>query len=288
MGELGRFDVPTFISKRPLCHPLNKDVRLTLQFLEYLMWRLNCVSKQRKFLAQVIKLLNFAGLGNHRLPIFVPEFRHLLTTYSPIVMKHYCEHDILYVMVNTPFIFRVVWTFASALMTHRQRLRVCVARAAECKALLHKHISTNNLPESLGGSKAKIRFVTDYPGNPKDIKDFLKRTAEPKFVRKQQEQQLHNQLSGEVEGLEKTEKESQLVMFPTPLLMDSPTEIVELDRKTSIGVSEAELDRKTSIGVSETNTSASYSAASEVSPPPYLDDPPIVNDPRKSGCCSFW
>merc|ERR1712137_132108 len=274
-AEIGRFDAPTFISSRTLCHPLNKDVRLLFQFLEYMMWRVDCISRQRKMMAQVIKLINFAGLGNHRLPILVPELRHLVSTYAPLAMKYYCEHDILYVMFNTPFIFRVLWTFVSAIMSRRQRLRVFVGKTAECKVVVHEHILPNILPESLGGANANIRFVTDYPSNPKDIKDFLERTAEPKFERKQQEQHHHNQVNDEVEGLENIEKESQLVAFPTPALVDNPTEIVGLDPKTSMGVSEA-------------HTSASVSAVSELAPPPVLDDPPVADDPRKSGCCSLW
>lgn len=182
-GSPGSFDAVSFIGKRPAAHPMGTDVQLAVQTLEWMLWQLDQQSRAQQKMVQVVKVIDFAGLGTHKIPIAVPEMRALIQKYAPLIMKCYCEHDILYCLVNTPMIFRVLWAFMSRIMYQRQRNRVLMfksAASADCQEVLAQLLPPSALPSSIGGQMDVVPLV--IPPASQDtmaVNAFLARTGAP-------------------------------------------------------------------------------------------------------------
>ena len=101
-------------------------------------------------------------LGRETLPIFVPEVRKFAQDNLKQIMDMYCDQDILILLLNAPFIVRLVLAFATTFMARRQSNRIKVfssATGAEAQKILRAVGPQSMFPESLGGT----RKASDIP-----------------------------------------------------------------------------------------------------------------------------
>jgi len=74
----------------------------------------------------LIKVADFDGLGmgGRKFPMLVPKMRGWLGNVLQSMQKPYCEHDAMVVMLNAPFVFRILWTFVSVILTAKQTSKI--------------------------------------------------------------------------------------------------------------------------------------------------------------------
>mmetsp|Transcript_128618 Transcript_128618/g.274415 ORF Transcript_128618/g.274415 Transcript_128618/m.274415 type:complete len:365 (+) Transcript_128618:87-1181(+) len=151
----GRMDAQKFLEHRQL--PLKEDAKIMDLVLEWTLWHLNSLSRQENRMAYVIKVLDFRGLGadGRKLPIFVPGFKDFMSEMLKSQQKNYCDHDALFVMLNTPFAFRAVFAVIKLLLTKRQVAKIRIlgdASKADVRQQLADLIPEDRLPLDYGGS----------------------------------------------------------------------------------------------------------------------------------------
>mmetsp|Transcript_27377 Transcript_27377/g.63897 ORF Transcript_27377/g.63897 Transcript_27377/m.63897 type:complete len:415 (+) Transcript_27377:94-1338(+) len=122
----GRFKAVDFVSQRPECHTLDTDLMISWLCVERMLKNLDDRSYEKQKMLYSIKVMDMQGLGKEKLAIFVPELRKFAQTHVSKIMQHYCEHDILILVLNAPFVFRVIHTFAQAIISKRQAARMKV------------------------------------------------------------------------------------------------------------------------------------------------------------------
>lgn len=184
----GFFKAVEFVKERPACHTMDTDLLLVWICVEWALKRLDDRSYRMSKILYSIKIIDLNQLGKERIPIFVPEVRNFAKTNVPSIMSMYCDHDILIMIVNTPFIFRIVWAFASNLMSKRQQARVKTfsdVKSKDAQELLKAVSQPNDLPPALGGTRSVVplTFPLAYE-DPQFIQDFKARKT-PALVRGQ-------------------------------------------------------------------------------------------------------
>eukprot|EP00439_Symbiodinium_sp_Y106_P069818 s1681_g12.t1 len=169
----GYFKAQEFVSQRPACHTMENDLMLVRAGMEWMMKRVDDRSYEKKKMLYSIKVilvfqfksLEFSSLhckidaqhlGREILPIRVYEVRKFAQDNAKQMMSMYCDHDILLLIVNAPWIIRFVVMFAHTFMTKRQSARLKVlgsASDADVQAQLRVVGPTSMFPPSLGGTK---------------------------------------------------------------------------------------------------------------------------------------
>ncbi|CAJ1402105.1 unnamed protein product [Effrenium voratum] len=180
----GYFKASEFAQKRPSCHTMDSDLQLVRASMEYIMKLVDDNCYKRHKVLYTVKLVDAIHLGRETLPIFVPEVRKFMQDNAGQIMAHYCDHDILILMVNAPFIVRLVIGFASTFMSKRQTNRIKVfssAGSAECQKILKALGPPSMLPESLQGTRKAENIPLFWPLPQDDesrIKEWMaRRTA---------------------------------------------------------------------------------------------------------------
>lgn len=184
----GFFKTANFVKERPDCHTMDTDLLVMTVCVEWLLKRLDDRSYRMNKVLYAIKIIDMNNLGREKLPIFIPELRNFAKTHGRNIMARYCEHDVLILVVNAPFVFRAVWAFASSLMSKRQSDRMKMfsdAFAKEPQAFLQAIMPPSVLPESLGGTRVDIPMVAPFAhDDPKRISQWMARTT-PGLIRGQ-------------------------------------------------------------------------------------------------------
>eukprot|EP00930_Biecheleria_cincta_P058023 TRINITY_DN4388_c0_g1_i1.p1 TRINITY_DN4388_c0_g1~~TRINITY_DN4388_c0_g1_i1.p1 ORF type:complete len:280 (-),score=47.66 TRINITY_DN4388_c0_g1_i1:20-859(-) len=158
---------------------MDTDLMIVLTCLEWMMRRIDDNSYEKHRMCYVVKVADMTNLGRETLPIFVPEIRKFAQTNASAIFSLYPEHDILILVLNAPFVTRILLAFGSALMSKRQASRVKVfsdAKAAEPQALM-KHLLPPSLwPQSVGGSRTKVELAFPLPHtDEKRVAEFIAR-----------------------------------------------------------------------------------------------------------------
>jgi hypothetical protein len=182
-ASVGNFKAVEFVKQRPTCHTLDTDLLIMRVVTEWIMKQLDDRSYSAQKMLYTIKLIDLKGLGTEKLPIFVPELRDFLKTNIPPVMNMYPEHDILILVLNAPMVFRLVWGFASGLISKRQQKRVKMvgsSDSADAQAIIKSLVPSDILPEALGGIQTNVPLV--FPLSSKDpakVEEWMARTVPP-------------------------------------------------------------------------------------------------------------
>eukprot|EP00928_Gymnodinium_smaydae_P076568 TRINITY_DN5960_c0_g1_i2.p1 TRINITY_DN5960_c0_g1~~TRINITY_DN5960_c0_g1_i2.p1 ORF type:complete len:361 (+),score=69.97 TRINITY_DN5960_c0_g1_i2:189-1271(+) len=185
-AQPGSFKAVEFTKQRPACHTMDTDLCIMYICAEYILKQLEDRSYSRQKMLYTIKVIDMKNLGKERLPILVPEIRSFAKANIPGLMKRYCEHDILIAAMNAPFVFRMVWAFASGLISKRQQDRVRVfsdATSKDAQEILLSLLPLSQWPPSLGGSRTVVPNV--LPSAHEDaerVKAWMALTS-PKVVR---------------------------------------------------------------------------------------------------------
>lgn len=162
----GLSDPRKFVERRQAS--LEAELRVMLLLLEWTLWHLDTLSRAEGRMVMVIKVADFQGLGEggRSLPIFVPAFRGYHTGLTHTLQRFYCEHDALFALVNTPFVFRAVLSVMRVIMTKRQQSKLRVVGStdsADVRATLLKMLSAKTMPTEYGGSRVSIPCVFPAP-----------------------------------------------------------------------------------------------------------------------------
>merc|ERR1712187_292355 len=92
-----------------------------------------------------------------------------MTNLLQTMQKPYCEHDAMYLRLNTPLIFRVVFSVISLLLTTKQKNKMTLlgnTSDAKVRAKLLEIVPASMLPKDLGGERETVENM--YP--PRDAK----------------------------------------------------------------------------------------------------------------------
>ncbi|CAE7327569.1 unnamed protein product [Symbiodinium natans] len=162
----GYFKAQEFASQRPACHTMDNDLMLVRAGLEWMMKRLDdkCYAKQKMLYS--IKVIDAIHLGRETLPIRVYEIRKFAQDNGKQIMTMYCDHDILIMIVNAPWIIRFVTMFATTLMSKRQTARLRVLGSAsdeDVQAQLRLVGPKSMFPPSLGGTRKPEDIPMYFP-----------------------------------------------------------------------------------------------------------------------------
>merc|ERR550537_921693 len=93
--------------------------------------------------------------------------KEFLTQMLNVMQKPYCEHDACFVVLNAPFVFRMVWGVMSVLLTAKQKSKAKImgnSSDAKVRAQLLEMAPANLLPKDLGGDVEGIEYT--YPPRP--------------------------------------------------------------------------------------------------------------------------
>merc|ERR1712187_151781 len=93
-----------------------------------------------------------------------PQMKEFATNLISIMQKPYCEHDAIFVVLNTPFVFRVVFNVISLLLTPKQKAKMTLLGHTSGPSVRNKLfdiVPPCMLPQELGGELHSIQGV--YP-----------------------------------------------------------------------------------------------------------------------------
>merc|ERR1712032_1623561 len=98
---------------------------ITLGMTEWYLWHLDEESHKQHEMLYIVKIVDLDGLGKEgrKVPIFVPKFKTFLFGILHMLQKPYCEHDAAILIVNAPFVFRLVWGMVSLILTEKQKTK---------------------------------------------------------------------------------------------------------------------------------------------------------------------
>jgi len=164
-----------------------------------------------------MKFSDFAGLGagGRKLPIFVPEFKNFIQQLTTQMQQNYCEHDSLFVLVNTPLAFRAIWAVIKVLLTKRQSSKMRIlgdTSSAGVVASIREVIQDNVLPTEYGG-RLKSAVGAFPAANPADCEAWYKgrHLVKQKFMEEKEQGDLFDNGSSKPAAQE----ESKMSMTPT-------------------------------------------------------------------------
>lgn len=138
-----------------------EDAKTINLVLEWTMWHLDVLSRREERMAYCIKVLDFRHLGGggRKLPVFVPEFKGFFQGMLQSMQKHYCEHDSLFVMLNTSWVFRTLFSVVKLLFTKRQVSKIRLlgdASTAEVRSALSQIVPERLLHAEYGGPVQRL------------------------------------------------------------------------------------------------------------------------------------
>jgi hypothetical protein len=168
IGRTGMIDAEKFIEERADI-PLSQDILLTVAYLEWTLWYLDVESHRQQKMLYMIKVLDMNGLGTEgrKIPIFVPKMKDFLLQMIQTMQKPYCEHDACFVVLNAPYIFRLVWGVVSIILTTKQKGKVMLLGNTSDKKVsdrLLQLIPASMLPRDIGGERQGLQNI--YPPTP--------------------------------------------------------------------------------------------------------------------------
>lgn len=175
----GFFKAAEFVKQRPACHTMDTDLLICRLAIEWMLKRLDDRSYALKKMLYTIKIADMTNMGKEKIPILVPEIRNFAKTNVPPLMQMYCEHDILILVINAPFAFRVFWTFVSALISKRQQDRVKVfgSLTPAVQDILKSLAKPDVLPDCIGGTRTTLPMCFPLAqDDPKLVAEFMART----------------------------------------------------------------------------------------------------------------
>lgn len=197
----GFFKAAEFVSQRPPCQTLDTDLLMVWTCTEWMLKRLDDRSYELGKICYSIKIIDMGQLGKEKIPIFVSEIRDFAKKNVPPIMAMYCEHDIKILILNPPFVFRVVWAFAKNLLSKRQADRMQILSdpsSASSQALLRSFLTRSATgpggilaeetyerlaPPCLGGTLTHVPLAFPIAHEDKTkVDEWMKRTV-PGFIR---------------------------------------------------------------------------------------------------------
>merc|ERR1712048_344821 len=93
------------------------------------------------------------------------------------MQKPYCEHDAMFVVLNAPFVFRMVFSVISLLLTPKQKAKMTLLGNTSDPSVRKKLLDIvppNTLPQELGGELQSIQGI--YPPRAgSDIQDWIEK-----------------------------------------------------------------------------------------------------------------
>jgi len=104
------------------------------------------------------------GTGGRKVPMFVPKMKEWMGNLTQTMQKPYCEHDAMVLILNAPFVFRIVWGFMSMILTAKQKAKVMMLGStsdAKVRERLFDVVPASMLPRDLGGELPTLQNV--YP-----------------------------------------------------------------------------------------------------------------------------
>lgn len=151
----GLIDPKKFVEHRQIS--MEEDSKLMFLVLEWTLWYLNVLSKEEGRMVYAIKVADFKGMGSEgrSLPIFVPKFKDFLVNLVKTMQKYYCEHDSAFLIVNTPFIFRAVFSVMKVVLTKRQSSKMSFLgdpSKADARGSMAELLNSEVMPTEYGGA----------------------------------------------------------------------------------------------------------------------------------------
>ncbi|CAK0851024.1 unnamed protein product, partial [Prorocentrum cordatum] len=147
--------------------------------MEWTLWHLDNESHRQQKMLYVIKVLDLNGMGSdgRKVPIFVPKMKEFLIGMMQSMQHPYCEHDACFIMLNAPFVFRLVWGVFSLMMTAKQKSKVIMLGSTSDKKALDRLLQlvpASMLPQELGGERRGLQNL--YPPAPaSEIPEWISR-----------------------------------------------------------------------------------------------------------------
>mmetsp|Transcript_63507 Transcript_63507/g.206297 ORF Transcript_63507/g.206297 Transcript_63507/m.206297 type:complete len:408 (+) Transcript_63507:14-1237(+) len=189
----GRLDPKKFIEHRQVSK--EEDLKSIYLVLEWMLWHIDTLSRQEQRMVYVVKVADFNGMGSEgrKLPIFVPEMKAFLMEMLKGMQKFYCEHDACFLLVNTPFAFRMIFSVLKYVLTKRQASKMRVlgdSSQADVLANLKLYVPEDRMPTLYGGPvqalpgmfpfKTEAEIATWYQGRhllPVELADAIAQPA---------------------------------------------------------------------------------------------------------------
>mmetsp|Transcript_15014 Transcript_15014/g.43267 ORF Transcript_15014/g.43267 Transcript_15014/m.43267 type:complete len:324 (+) Transcript_15014:43-1014(+) len=155
----GLNDPASFVQHRQVSK--EEDAKTINLVLEWTLWYLDVLSRREERIVYCVKVMDFKGLGGggRKLPMFVPEFKAWLQGLITSMQKHYCEHDTLFLLLNTPWIFRTIFGLMKLLLTKRQMSKIRVlgdASTDEVRGALCQMVPKGLLHAEYGGPVQRL------------------------------------------------------------------------------------------------------------------------------------
>jgi len=127
---------------------------------EWTLWYVDMLSQKEGHMVYAVKVCDFRGMGSdgRSLPIFVPKFKSfLIGTLMKCLTHHYCEHDSLFIVVNTPMAFRAIFQVAKVVLSKRQvsKFRIVGDTSNPKTREILEQVISNKLVTEYGGQVAK-------------------------------------------------------------------------------------------------------------------------------------
>lgn len=150
----GLIDAVKFIEHRPVA--ISDDL-LSFQLLcEWTLWHLDQLSRAEGRMVYVVKVADMQGLGEggRKLPIFVPKFKSFLADMLAAMQRNYCESDVHFLVINAPFLFRVVFPVVKLMLTKKQVAKFVFlgdTKQPDVQRAFGEHVPSHLLPGLYGG-----------------------------------------------------------------------------------------------------------------------------------------
>lgn len=175
----GWFKAGEFVKQRPACHTMDTDLLIVRTCIEWVLKRIEDRSYAAGKMLYTIKVADMTNMGKEKIPIFVSEIRNFAKTNMPPIMQMYCEHDILILVINASFAFRVIWSFVSSLISKRQadRVKVFGSLTPEVQGILKALAEPDVFPTCIGGNRKDLPCCFPLAqDDPKRMAEWMGRT----------------------------------------------------------------------------------------------------------------
>jgi len=130
------------------------------RYVEYLVWRMErirtmmYVNRKRTgyFTESTLLIFDMAGFSIRR---FNSEVRQIIKRFTNVMQDYYPESNGKTFVINTVSLFKIIWSFASALIDRRTRLKVSLMTSKFHKKL-YEDVDPYVLPKDLGGQQSEL------------------------------------------------------------------------------------------------------------------------------------
>eukprot|EP00915_Cephaloidophora_sp_WS-2016_P005546 GHVH01007369.1.p1 GENE.GHVH01007369.1~~GHVH01007369.1.p1 ORF type:complete len:182 (-),score=25.90 GHVH01007369.1:145-690(-) len=136
------------MKSRPSGLPLMDDMIILIQCHEWLLYRLDQLTREKKRMCYLFKFMDFGGLVEN--PMANRHSRTFMKTMSAYMSNDYCDCDKMFLAMNTPTIFNLIFAVMKVFLSARQRSKMQVMKADE-KIELYMPSNQSSLPPTFGG-----------------------------------------------------------------------------------------------------------------------------------------